>query len=225
MLKERFSKNQASSKSNKSEEDMDDKNRVDPIDETNDVNRGDDQVSENPSSAGAKDPEQAEGIEEVEIIDVHETQALREELQQARLKAEEYLDGWQRSRAEFANYKKRIERDQAQVYQLAAGNIIKRYLEIVDDLERALNNKPQEGEGAVWAQGIELIYRKFISMLESEGVKPMLAEGEMFDPNLHEAISQEDSREHESGQVIGVIQQGYTIGDRVLRPALVRVAR
>jgi molecular chaperone GrpE len=225
MLKDRFSKTKANSKSIKSEEDMDDKNRVDPLDETNDPNRGDDQFSENPSSAGAQDPEQAEVIEEVEIIDVHDIQALREELQQVRLKAEDYLDGWQRSRAEFANYKKRIERDQSQVYQAAAGNMIKRYLEIVDDLERALKNKPLEGEGAVWAQGIELIYRKFISMLESEGVKPMPAEGEMFDPNLHEAISQEDSPEHESGQVIGVIQQGYTIGDRVLRPALVRVAR
>jgi molecular chaperone GrpE len=154
-----------------------------------------------------------------------EQQDLQAELQAALAKAEEYLDGWQRSRAEFANYKRRIEREQAQTYQSAAGSIIKRFLEILDDLERALKNRPEGGDGAGWAAGIELIYRKMISYLEAEGVRRMEAEGQMFDPNFHEAISQEDSPEHQSGQIIEVIQHGYFIGDRVLRPALVRVAR
>ena len=154
-----------------------------------------------------------------------EIEALQAELAESRTKADEYLDGWQRSRAEFANYKKRIERDQLVVSQNAAGRIIKRYLEILDDLERALKNRPQEGEGAAWANGIELIYRKFKSILESEGITPMEAEGQQFDPNLHEAITSEESDEHESGQIIEVLQQGYMLGDRVLRPAMVRVAR
>jgi len=154
-----------------------------------------------------------------------EIEALQAELAESRTKADEYLDGWQRSRAEFANYKKRIERDQLAVSQNAAGRIIKRYLEILDDLERALKNRPQEGEGAAWANGIELIYRKFKSILESEGITPMEAEGQLFDPNLHEAITSEESDEHESGQIIEVLQQGYMLGDRVLRPAMVRVAR
>jgi molecular chaperone GrpE len=156
-------------------------------------------------------------------IDALET--LEEELSEARAKAEEYLDGWQRALAEFANYKKRVDREQAQVYQAAAGNIIKRYLDILDDLERALKNRPQDGSGAVWADGIELIYRKFKAVLESEGIKTMETEGQSFDPNLHEAISSEQSDSHESGQIIEVIQQGYLLGERVLRPALVRVAR
>lgn len=150
---------------------------------------------------------------------------LQNELKETQAKANEYLEGWQRARAEFANYKRRIERDQAQVYQNAAGNIIKRYLEILDDLERALKNRPPEGEGAVWSEGIELIYRKLQAILESEGVKPIDALNQAFDPNQHEAISLEESAEHDSGQVIDVLQQGYLIGDRVLRPALVRVAR
>ena len=154
-----------------------------------------------------------------------EIEALQAELAESRTRADEYLDGWQRSRAEFANYKKRIERDQLAVSQNAAGRIIKRYLEILDDLERALKNRPQEGEGAAWANGIELIYRKFKSILESEGITPMEAEGQQFDPNLHEAITSEESDEHESGQIIEVLQQGYMLGDRVLRPAMVRVAR
>lgn len=147
------------------------------------------------------------------------------ELEAARAKAEEYLDGWQRARAEFANFKKRVERDQAQVYQNASGSIIKRFIEIVDDLERALKNRPKEAEGAAWAEGIELIYRKFLNILEAEGVQRMDAEGKEFDPNFHEAITQEDSKTHKSGYIIEVVQQGYLLGDRVLRPALVRVAR
>jgi molecular chaperone GrpE len=151
--------------------------------------------------------------------------ALQDELAKAQAKANEYLDGWQRARADFTNYKKRIERDQAQTYQNAANNTHKRYLGIVDDLERALNNRPQDGEGAAWAEGIELIYRKMLSTLESEGILRMDAEGMPFDPNLHEAIMSEVSDQHESGQIMEVLQQGYMFGDKVLRPAVVRVAR
>jgi len=150
---------------------------------------------------------------------------LKQELEEATTKADEYLEGWQRARAEFANYKKRIERDQSQTYQLAAGTIIKRYLEVVDDLDRALKNKPEEGEGAAWAHGIELVYRKMLSLLENEDVIPMETDGKEFDPNMHEAVSSEDSDSHESGEIIETLQQGYMIGDRVLRPAMVRVAQ
>lgn len=152
-------------------------------------------------------------------------EALKNELAECHSKADEYLDGWQRARAEFANYKKRVERDQALVYQNASGNIIKRYLDVLDDLERALKNRPEDDEGASWAAGIELIYRKLSMILESEGVKVMDADGKIFDPNLHEAISHEPAENHESGQIIEVVKQGYLLGDRVLRPALVRVAQ
>jgi molecular chaperone GrpE len=152
-------------------------------------------------------------------------EALQSELTEARLKAEDYLDGWQRSRAEFSNYKKRIDRDQAQTYQQAAGTVIKQFLGIMDDLERALKTRPNDGEGAAWANGIELVYRKLVTILENEGLKTIPAEGLIFDPNVHEAIILEDSSDHESGQVIEVLQQGYLLGDKVLRPARVRVAR
>lgn len=154
-----------------------------------------------------------------------EVESLQKEIADCRAQANEYLDGWQRARAEFANYKKRVERDQAQAYQIAAGNIFKRYLEVLDDLERALKTRPQDGEGAAWANGIELIYRKMVAILENDGVKAMDTIGQYFDPNLHEAITSEDSPNHDSGQIIGVVQQGYRMGDRVLRPALVRVAK
>jgi molecular chaperone GrpE len=147
------------------------------------------------------------------------------ELEKIRNESKEYFEGWQRERADFANYKKRIERDQMQMAQSYNGSIIKKYLVVVDDLERALKNRPTEPEGAQWAEGIDLIYRKLQTILENENVKRIPAEAIEFDPNIHEAISHEDSPDHESGQVIEVLQQGYMLGDRVLRPALVRVAK
>lgn len=164
----------------------------------------------------------------MEIIDTtpeDELDELQQEVEEWRLKASEYLDGWQRARADFTNYKKRVERDQALVYQSASASILKRFLDALDDLDRALKNRPTDGDGAAWAEGVELVSRKFHSILDAEGVKPMEAEGQEFDPNLHEAITQEESTEFESGQVIEVVKKGYWIGDRVLRPALVRVAK
>jgi molecular chaperone GrpE len=158
-------------------------------------------------------------------VEEEEVEILKRELDEARSKADEYLDGWQRARAEFANYKKRIEREREQLHQEASGTVIRRFLDVLDDLDRALKNSPQDGEGVKWAAGIELIYRKLLNLLEAEGVTAMEAEGEEFDPNLHEAISQEPSEEHESGEIIEVVQTGYFIGERVLRPARVRVAR
>jgi len=174
--------------------------------------------------AASQDAE-GQNTESVEAIGTEEVQALLAELSECQSKMDEYLDGWQRARAEFANYKKRIEREQAQVYQNAAGNIIKRYLDVADDLDRALKNRPAEGEGADWAEGIDLIYRKLLSILESEGLIVIEAEGQAFDPNFHEAISNEEAAGLPSGQIIEVVKQGYLLGERVLRPAGVRVAK
>jgi molecular chaperone GrpE len=149
---------------------------------------------------------------------------LRQQLEDAKQEAGENLAGWQRAQAEFINYKKRIEREQSQLYQDAAARVIKRFLDVLDDLDLAMQNAPVEGETAEWAAGIDLIYRKLMTILENEGVTPMSVIGEMFDPNLHEAIAQEESNDHESGEIIEEIKKGYLIGDRVLRAALVRVA-
>jgi molecular chaperone GrpE len=120
-----------------------------------------------------------------------------------------------------------MEREQAQGGQHAFANAIRRYLDIADDLDRALKsmNRPTEGEGAVWANGIDLIYRKLLNAFETDGIKTIETDGKFFDPNMHEAISNEDSPDHQSGQIIEVVQPGYTLGERVIRPARVRVAR
>jgi molecular chaperone GrpE len=180
------------------------------------------QSQENMENESIKAEQETEVVAEFDQSDL---ETLKAELDEWKNKANEYLDGWQRSRAEFANYKKRVEREQTQVYQNAAGNIFKRYLDVLDDLDRALKNRPLEGDGAEWAAGIEIIYHKFVNILESEGVKIMQAEGQEFDPNLHEAISHEKVEGVPGGQIIEVVKQGYLLSDRVLRPAGVRVAK
>lgn len=172
----------------------------------------------------------AENVRDEDISSEEETQAedetaeLEGELAEALAKAEENLDGWQRAQAEFDNYRKRIERDRSHQQQDLTAEIIGRYLDVVDDLDLALKNCPSDGEGGDWAEGIELIYRKLMTNLDKEGVTPMKALGETFDPNLHEAISQDESPDHVSGQIIEVLKEGYLIGERVLRPSLVRIA-
>lgn len=167
---------------------------------------------------------EGEILVEDEMQTEDETAVLAIELEAALAKAEENLDGWMRAQAEFANYRKRMERDRIQLRDDQTAEVIFKYLEVVDDLALALKNRPAEGEDADWGNGIELIYRKLMTILENEGVTPMEAEGETFDPNLHEAISQEESSDHESGQIIEVLKEGYLIGGRVLRPSLVRIA-
>lgn len=149
---------------------------------------------------------------------------LSQQLEDALIESAKNLDGWQRAQAEFSNYRKRVERDQIRMREDAAARVINQILPVIDDLTRALKDRPQKGEAAEWAAGIDLINRKLLSVLENEGVKPMQVEGEMFDPNLHEAIAQVESPDHESGQIVEVLQEGYMIGERVLRAALVRVA-
>lgn len=170
------------------------------------------------SKAGAVTPEgESQGGDTLE--------SLRARVADLRSLADEYLDGWQRSRAEFANYKNRVKREELEAQSQAAASVLARTLPLLDDLERALKDRPPHGEAATWADGIELITRKWKAILESQGLEPIPAEGQKFDPTLHEALSHEESPDHVEGEVIEVIAQGYRIGERVVRPALVRVAK
>jgi molecular chaperone GrpE len=162
--------------------------------------------------------EQPEGNKQAQA----EIESLKKQLDELQAKAAENLDGWQRAQAEFVNYKNRVQRDREVDYVSMKSDIIKKVLPVLDDLERALANRPA---GNSWADGMELIARKFQNVLEAEGIKRIEAAGQLFDPNLHEAISSEPNAEVESGHVIEVVQNGYMLGERVIRPAMVRVAQ
>ncbi len=157
--------------------------------------------------------------------EVDELTALRQELEEQKAKAVEYLDGWQRARADFANYKKRIEKEQEDMVKFANGAFITKLLPVIDDFERAFQTLPLGLMGMTWLEGIVLIQRKLQMLLEQEGVTVIETEGQVFDPILHQAVTHEESEEHEEGQIIGEVQKGYKIGDKVLRSSLVRVAK
>lgn len=151
-----------------------------------------------------------------------EIEALTSQLKDAESKLAESVEGWQRSQADFQNYRKRVERDNEMNYASMKSDIVKKVLPVLDDLERALQNRPTDD---AWASGIELIARKLQNILDVEGVKRIEAAGAEFDPKFHEAISHEPNDEVESHHVIEVVQNGYMLGERVIRPALVRVAQ
>jgi molecular chaperone GrpE len=181
---------------------------------------------EHKKSAKAATPAEEPIEEAAPVIDFQaQVDDLKQQLEKSEAQSTEYFDGWQRERADFINYKKRVDRDLAQNQMNAVGNVAKKFLVVMDDMERALKNRPQSEDGATWAAGIELIYHKMQGILEADGIKQMQIEGDLFDPTRHEALTNEESPAHQSGQIIEVIQNGYVIGDKVLRHALVRVAR
>lgn len=177
--------------------------------------------SEQPSAEGGGDQEAAETV----TLPLKDYAAQLEELDDLKKKADDFSEGWQRERAEFANYRKRIMRDQDMEKQNSKLEILKKYLDISDDLNLAIKNMPEHVKSDTWVNGILLINQKLGNLLNGEGLQPIPTENCAFDPAFHEAISSEEHEGFESGQIIDIVQQGYTIGDRVIRPARVRVAK
>lgn len=140
-------------------------------------------------------------------------------------KIEEYKDGWQRERAEFANYKRRVEREQSEARNRGAQEAVMKLFPIIDDFERILQNVPAEMSETSWFKGIEMAVSKFDKMLADVQVDKIDPTGELFDPTKHEAIGLEQTEDVPSGHVSTTLQKGYISGTRVLRPALVRVAQ
>jgi molecular chaperone GrpE len=161
--------------------------------------------------------------ENAEPIEAEEENLLAVQLEQAEARAAEYLDSLQRERAAFQNYKRRVEREREEQAQLGGGRVLTRLLPVLDDFYRAMGAVP-DGERDQWFGGIALILRKLERLLQDEGVTEIEALGQPFDPNFHEAIGVDMDTDAESGTITAVMQRGYQRGDRVLRPAMVRVA-
>jgi molecular chaperone GrpE len=135
-------------------------------------------------------------------------------------KAEEYLAAWQRAQADFINYKRRTEQEKQEYNSYANANLVCAILPVLDDLERALDAVPEEYAGHDWVAGVKLVERKFKTVLEGLGVKPILCLGMEFDPKYHEALRKARGEE---GTVVGELQKGYTLNEKLLRPARVVV--
>lgn len=173
-----------------------------------------------------KDPQDVDASETMVALTYNEYDALEKEIESLKGELEDQKDTYLRAYADFDNYKKRVKRDATRSYQDAMASILKIFLSVSDDIERALKNPPKENETSNWINGIELIHQKLMNQMKNLGVERMdINPGDQFDPNIHEAITQEEHPEYEDGQIIEVVQPGYQISDRVIKPAIVRVAR
>jgi molecular chaperone GrpE len=157
---------------------------------------------------------------EPEVKQAEDIETLKQILVEEKEKAEKYLVNWQRSQADFSNYKKHAEQEKNEIIEFANSTLILNLLPIMDDLERAFASAPAELAKSSWTEGMRLIYNKLKAILEAQGLAEIKAEGEVFDPHLHEAVM---SREGEEGMVIEEIEKGYELKGRMIRPSKVTV--
>ncbi|MBQ3466618.1 MAG: nucleotide exchange factor GrpE [Firmicutes bacterium] len=166
----------------------------------------DTQESEETSEEAAEDSGKESGEENEEVKD--EGKEEEGELRYLRLMAD------------FQNYKKRVEKEKRDLYSYANENIMNDLLTVMDNFERALEHDADEN----FKEGIEMIFKQLSDVLEKDGLAEIPALGEEFDPNVHSAVMTEETEDYESGKVSGVMQKGYTLNGKVIRPAMVKVA-
>ncbi len=168
-----------------------------------------------------KEPEEVLNNQaESETNEVEDIEALKQALSAEKEKTEGYLANWQRTQADFINYKRRIEQEREDFTKFANANLIHSILPIFDDLERAFNTMPDKLAKVSWVDGVRLIEHKLRASLEAQGLTPIEALGKPFDPKFHEAVRQDKGKE---GIIIEEFQKGYMLHDRLLRPAKVVV--
>lgn len=154
-----------------------------------------------------------------------ELEQLRQQLEAKEKEAREHYDRFLRQVAELENFKKRMAREKGEAIRYANENIIKDLLPVLDNLERAVDHAKGGGNGKPLLEGVEMVFKTFLDVLNKYGVTQISAKGESFDPERHEAIAQVESEEHEPNTVVEEHHKGYYLLDRLLRPALVSVAK
>ena len=171
-----------------------------------------------PQQTRAADPADDRGNEEAAVL--QDLEGLRARAQER----DQFLNLLQRTQADFDNYRKRIQREREQESRYLHSNFAADVLPVLDNLERALQAGRQAGETGPLVQGVGMVQNQLIDLLRRHGVKPIEALGKAFDPNLHQAVMQRPSAEYPPHTVTDVLEQGFTIHDRVLRPARVVVS-
>ena len=176
-----------------------------------------------PSDEGGEEKASSTGAQaEQSRIDA-DTPELRSEMQKLRVERDTLIDRLARLQAEFENTRKRTAREQHQFREYAVADVVKSLLPILDSFERALQ-APSSNPGE-FRSGVELIYKQLQDALAKLGLRPIPAKGEPFDPHLHQAVEMVETTEAEDHQVLEELQRGYKFKDRLLRPAMVRVAK
>lgn len=165
----------------------------------------------------ATETKEATGSEEApEVEEVDELTLLKQQL-------EEEQDRTVRLRADFENYKRRVQKDKEADYKYRAQSLLNDLLPVLDNLERALAVEATSEEAISLTKGVDMVYRSLVAAVEKEGLESVESEGKPFDPNLHHAVMQEKDDTQDSGIVLQELQKGYKLKDRILRPAMVKV--
>jgi molecular chaperone GrpE len=184
-----------------------------------------DELSAPSDGVAESTPEEVEQPEAAESAKVDPQAELRAQIESLVQERAALYDQLLRRQAEFENYRKRIDRERAEVYQRARAEVLLELLPVLDNFERALASlEKSEGDAASLRHGVELIHRQFKDALTKLGLQPVEAVGQTFDPHLHEAVTIEPTDEHEENTVIEEFERGYKLGDKLLRPAKVKVA-
>ncbi len=191
---------------------------------TDELEREHDEKEAPPSADESMTDEEADETGAAQAAAIPAGTNLMQALIEAQKEAQANEDGWQRARAEFANYKKRVTRERSELFQRGSLNALESLLPVIDDFDRAFENVPEDISENPWIKGVTMIQRSFEQLLEKYQIEAIDPTGEPFDPNFHQAIGTDDSNEVESGHVTVTLQKGYRAGEIKLRLALVRVA-
>ena len=229
MNKEREEKVERDNPQNSQEKQQEEKDSAVQVEEES-TDRNQDQ-SQNSSETAAEAQTEAEGQQDREGTEIEEEDPeklqqriaeLESEIEVLKQENEQYLNKLQRSKADFANYRQRVNKEKFGLCRKYKKEVIQEILPVLDNLERALESCDREDD---FFQGVKMIHKQICSVLQQEGVEVIRTEDQEFDPEFHEAVEQLDTDEHESGKIIEEMQKGYLYQDEVLRPALVVVAR
>jgi molecular chaperone GrpE len=197
-------------------------NTSDNIEETI---REQDFTEENIAGGEVKDGGE-EVLEDVQEVSLEErVLTLEAELKQSKDQANEHFSHLQRLQADFDNYRKRTQKEKEETVKYAAERIVEAMLPILDNFERAVNSSKTNKDFNAFSQGVEMIFKQMQNTLTKEGLTPMEAVGQPFDPNLHDAVLQVESDEYPENTVVEELQKGYYLKEKVLRPSMVKVSR
>jgi molecular chaperone GrpE len=194
------------------------KNELKKNSRENDIKDNDDDIKDDNAMITIEDTQ-----EQGPQAEIKKRKKINLELEKIKKERDEYKDKYIRKLAEFDNYRKRIEKEREEYYCYPTADVIRLLLPVIDSFECAMNLECKLEESHI-KEGMELIYKQMMNILQSLGLETISALGEQFDPNIHQAVAREDTKEYKNNEVIEEMQKGYTFRDKLLRPAIVKVA-
>ncbi|HBV88131.1 nucleotide exchange factor GrpE [Desulfosporosinus sp.] len=171
-----------------------------------------------------ENPPGEDTLDSNDMSSLEKIMTLEAELTQAKAKADEHYNHVLRLQAEFDNYRKRTQKEKTEIIKHSTERLVAELLPVLDNFERAASSAQSNPDFNAFSQGVDMIYRQLQTALGKEGLKPIEAVGQPFDPNLHDAVLRVESDDHSENTVVEELQKGYYLKEKVLRPSMVKVS-